>query len=113
MQFAADLRIARKKAGYTQADQAILLSAHQSVVSAIERGNTRPDLYQIVTLSLIYGRSFESLFAEVMQDCARQLQQQIERLSSDGYKSAPTFTRAGSLRHLQHRLKKHLHHGSA
>jgi transcriptional regulator with XRE-family HTH domain len=112
-QFSVDLRLARKKTGYTQADLAILMADHQSTVSAIERGATRPDLNQIITLSLIYGRSFETLFAEVMQDCAQQLQQRLKQLSPEGYKSAHAFNRAGSLRQLQQRLTQQIQHGSA
>ncbi|MEM7494017.1 MAG: helix-turn-helix transcriptional regulator [Pseudomonadota bacterium] len=67
-QFALDLRTARKKAGYTQGDVAHLLDCHQSLVSELERGKQRPRLEQIVDLSLIYGGSFESLFAEVMAE---------------------------------------------
>ena len=41
-QFALDLRLARKKAGYTQDDLAHLLDTHQTVVSQLEHGKRRP-----------------------------------------------------------------------
>ena len=103
-QFAFDLRLARKKAGYTQADIAHLLSSHQSVVSDLERSQVRPTLEQIIELSLIYGRSFESFFAEMMSSCSSTLSKRLERLPSQSRHTAHTFNRSGSLSRLKHRL---------
>jgi len=66
-EFALDLRAARRKAGYTQGDVAHLLDHHQSHVSDLEHGQVQPTLREVVSLSIIYGRSFEGFFAEVMQ----------------------------------------------
>ncbi|MCB2052416.1 MAG: helix-turn-helix transcriptional regulator, partial [Novosphingobium sp.] len=61
-QLALDLRLARRKAGFTQDDAAHLLGVRAPRLSVLEQGRKRPNLVQICTLSLIYGRSFESLF---------------------------------------------------
>src|SRR5680860_649952 len=100
-QFAFDLRLARRKAGYTQKDIAHLLSSHQSLVSDFEHGRKQPNLEQIVELSLIYGRSFESFFAALMDTCQRQLQKRLERLPTRCKPTAETFNRTGSLKHLK------------
>ncbi|MEJ6404939.1 helix-turn-helix transcriptional regulator [Yoonia sp. 2307UL14-13] len=105
-QFAADLRLARRKAGYLQSDIAACLGVQQSVVSALERGTQRPDLEQIITLSLIYGRSFEAFFEELMLECRQRLKGRVRRLGPERRQTAHTFNRAGSLRRLRHRLSQ-------
>ncbi|WP_108813235.1 helix-turn-helix transcriptional regulator [Loktanella sp. Alg231-35] len=112
-QFSADLRLARRKAGYTQADVAALLCDHQSVVSELEDGTTRPDLTQIITLSLIYGRSFEAFFAEMMEDCTRRLKRRLKHLPSNVRQTVHTFNRGASLKALHERLANPRPHGSA
>jgi len=112
-QFSADLRLARRKAGYTQADNAALLCVHQSVVSKLENGARRPDLEQIITLSLIYGRSFEAFFADVMDDCTRRLKRRLKHLPNNVRDTAHTFNRAASLKALHERIAEPIPHGSA
>lgn len=90
-EFALDLRAARRKAGYTQDDVAHLLDHHQSRVSDLEQGRDRPTLKQIITLSLIYGRSFESLFEEVMIESRRDLSVRIACLPMASSRTAGTF----------------------
>lgn len=103
-QFALDLRLARRKAGFTQKDIANLLCSHQSLVSDLERGKERPTLEQIIELSLIYGRSFESFFAELIEDCQTRLLKRVERLPTARKRTAHTFNRSGSLKRLKRRL---------
>jgi transcriptional regulator with XRE-family HTH domain len=112
-QFALDLRLARKKAGYTQADLAHLLSAHQSVVSDLEHGKRQPNVAEIVELSLIYGRSFESFFDEVMTDSRKHLSVRLASLPAPGRKAMSTFNRPGSLARLKRRLAQTPEHGRA
>lgn len=112
-QFALDLRLARKKAGYTQGDIAHLLSVHQSVVSDLEHGKRPPSLTEIVELSLIYGRSFESFFAEVMVEAKEHLTVRLATLPSPGRRTAHIFNRPGSLARLKRRLAEATEHGSA
>ena len=102
-EFALDLRAARRKAGYTQGDIAHLLDHHQSHVSDLEKGQVRPTLEQIVTLSLIYGRSFESLFGEVMTESQSHLTTRLASLPP-GNETAGTFNRGSSLKKLERRL---------
>ena len=103
-EFALDLRLARRKSGFTQRDVAHLLGAHQTLVSELERGRQLPTLEQIVTLSLIYGRSFESLFSELMRTARERLQQRIVHMP-DGVRSyVGTFNRDASIERLARRL---------
>jgi len=112
-QFSLDLRLARKKAGYTQDDVAHLLAAHQSVVSDLEHGKRRPSLDEIITFSLIYGRSFESFFGEVMAETKEHLTVRLSTLPSPTRETAHTFNRPGSLARLKRRLEEIPEHGGA
>ena len=112
-QFPVDLRLARKKAGYTQDDLAHLLTTHQAIVSQLEHGKRRPGLTEIIDLSLIYGRSFESFFAEVMEERKQHLSVRLATLPSPGRKAMSTFNRPGSLARLKRRLAEDQGHGGA
>lgn len=112
-QFAQDLRLARRKAGFTQQDIAQLLSAHQSIVSGLEHGKLSPSLEQIITLSLIYGRSFEAFFAEVMERCRQELIARADALPPTAKQTAETFNRPVSLERLKRRLAEPQDHGGA
>ena len=113
-EFALDLRAARRKAGYTQGDIAHLLAHHQSRVSDLEQGRARPTLEQIVTLSLIYGRSFESLFGEIMAECRAGIKKRLPSLPDLKNQTTGTFNRQSSLKKLEHRLADHENdHGRA
>ena len=104
-EIALDLRAARRKAGYTQGDIAHLLGHHQSYVSDLEQGHEQPTLTQIVTLSLIYGRSFESFFGVVMAECQGALETRLTSLPSSRPATAGTFNRGSSLEKLKRRLQ--------
>lgn len=112
-QFAYDLRLARRKAGYTQRDVAHLLASRQSVVSGLESGNTRPTLEQIIALSLIFGRTFDCLFDELMRERRSQITRQLKTLPDGKKLNVYTFNRSGSLSRLQKRLDSQPYHGSA
>ncbi|WP_227287896.1 helix-turn-helix transcriptional regulator [Boseongicola sp. H5] len=112
-EFALDLRLARRKAGYTQGDMAHLLASHQSAVSDLELGKIRPSLEQIIELSLIYGRSFESLFGELMAERRKLLKKRLSCLPDLGKQTAHTFNRPASLERLKRRLAKPSKNGGA
>ena len=103
-EFALDLRLARRKAGFTQRDVAHLLGAHQTLVSELERGRQLPTLEQIVALSLIYGRSFESLFSALMMIARAQLQKRILRMPTGVRSYVGTYNRDASIERLARRL---------
>ena len=75
--FTLDLKVARKKAGLTQVDCAHLLAITPTLVSQIETGKRMPTVREICTLSLIYGRSFESLFAGIFKDARSDLRERL------------------------------------
>lgn len=95
----------------TQEDIAHLLDLPQSVVSDLENGGMRPSLEQITALSLIYGRSFESLFAEVMAEARIELATRVGTIATVPSVQSQTFNRDGSLQRLSQRLTNPEHHG--
>jgi len=103
--FALDLRLARRKAGYTQRDVAHLLGAQQSAVSDLERGRNLPDLRGIITLSLIFGRSFESLFAELVKETRGRLIKRVKTMPRNVRSFAGTMNREHSVKQLQRSLE--------
>ena len=103
-EFALDLRLQRRKTGFTQSDVAHLMGAHQTLVSELERGRQLPKLEQIVALSLIYGRSFESLFADLMKSARSRLRRRILRMPNGVRSYVGTFNRDASIERLARRL---------
>jgi transcriptional regulator with XRE-family HTH domain len=113
-EFALDLRLARRKAGYTQRDIAHLLSVQQSNISALEHGRVLPSIQEIVTLSVIYGRSFESLFAQLMKNARFALRKRTPTMPKTARNYVATFNRESSIKRLRHRLSAEGDdHGSA
>lgn len=102
--FSLDLRVARRQAGFTQSDIALLLGAHQSHVSDLEQGRTLPSLAEIVSLSLIFGRSFESLFAHLMLAAKTEIGGRMSALPLIVRTYVGTFNRDASLKKLERRL---------
>ncbi|MEW9920373.1 helix-turn-helix transcriptional regulator [Marimonas sp. MJW-29] len=76
-EFTFDLKVARKRAGLTQVDCGHLLGASDNVISQLERGQRLPTLRELCSLSLIYGRSFECLYADLLRDVRKVLTEQL------------------------------------
>lgn len=112
-QFSLDLRLARRKAGYTQDDLSHLLSVQQSLISDLEHGKDRPSLEQIIDLSLIYGRSIESLFDMLMAERRGALADRLSDLPDLSNATVHTFNRDSSLQRLEERLTEADDHDAA
>ncbi len=113
-EFALDLKVARRKAGLTQADCAHLLDAHKSKISLMEHGKAMPSVRDICTLSLIYGRSFESLFGAIMQEARQALRERLATMPSGPSRFIGTFNRRRTLEKLAERLAAQSNdHGAA
>lgn len=76
-EFTFDLKVARKRSGLTQVDCGHLLSASDNIISQIERGQRLPTVRELCALSLIYGRSFECLYADLLRDVRKDLMEQL------------------------------------
>ena len=102
--FSLDLRAARRKAGLTQADCGHLLGGSAKIIRQLEDGQRAPTLTEICTLSLIFGRSFESYFAGLMPDLREALSERLARLPHPKETYAATFNRNATLETLAERL---------
>lgn len=83
-EFIFDLKVARKKSGLTQADCGHLLGKTGKTISQLENGNRLPTIKEISALSLIYGRSFESLFGTLFSEIRRELAENLTTLPEPG-----------------------------
>ncbi|MBK8458707.1 MAG: helix-turn-helix transcriptional regulator [Phyllobacteriaceae bacterium] len=103
-QFALDLRLARRKAGLTQRDTAHLLALDPSKLSKLERGRRLPTLTEIVTLSLIFGRSFEALFSSIIADAREALRRRLPSVPTLARVTVATTNRDATLARLEAQL---------
>ena len=103
--FALDLAAARRKSGLAQKDCAHLLNVHRGRISNIEAGRLTPTLNEFCLLSIIYGRSFESLFASVMAQSRSQLRRRLPTLPEGSDKHLSRFNRNNTLNRLAAQLE--------
>ena len=103
-EFIFDLKVARKKAGLSQADCGHLIGGTNHKVSQLERGDRTPTIREICTLSLIYGRSFESLFGEMFGQVRKDLSTNLETLPGRTSNRPEYFNRTKTLECLAQRL---------
>ncbi len=103
-QFGFDLRLARRKSGFTQCDVAHLIDSHQSNIVALEKGDHLPTLEQICALSIVFGRSFEGLFAEVIEDARTRVRTNLASLPEKYGETALSTNRKANLQRLERRL---------
>lgn len=102
--FALDLRVQRRQAGFTQGDVAQLLGVHQSHISDLEHGRVVPTVFEICSLSLVFGRTFESLFGEIMSAVREGVGRRLALLPDTARSYVGTFNREASLKKLSRRL---------
>jgi len=103
--FVFDLKVARKKSGLSQIDCGHLINVSSHVISQLEKGKRPPTIQEICALSLIYGRTFESLFSEVFVQVRAHLAKALETLPEPKQKDRPeTVNRTNTLNGLASRL---------
>ncbi|MGR3290715.1 MAG: helix-turn-helix domain-containing protein [Paracoccaceae bacterium] len=109
-EFCLDLRAARRNSGLRQVDCAHLMDVQKSKISNLETGRQRPTVKDICMLSMIYGRSFETLFAGIFSEVREELEERLPGLRepSPHYKRA--FNRKNTLDGLEARLKDNPDH---
>lgn len=104
-EFTLDLRAARRNSGLRQVDVAHLMDVHKTKISNLERGHQRPSVKDICTLSMIYGRSFETLFAGIFSEVRAELSGRLVGLSEPEPNYKRRFNRSNTLSSLEDRLK--------
>ena len=104
-EFALDLKVARRKSGLTQEDCAHLLGTFQPKISQMEAGKTMPSVREICTLSIIYGKSFESLFSSIFTDAIRAIRERLTTLPDCPKQWMGRYNRNNTLNALSERLE--------
>jgi transcriptional regulator with XRE-family HTH domain len=102
--FALDLKVARRKAGLSQRECAHLLDVHQTKISQLETGKVIPSIHDICALSLIFGKSFESLFTHVFDAVRAELHGRVASLPESDCNWITKLNRNHTLNQLQERL---------
>lgn len=103
--FALDLKVARRKSGLTQQDCAHLLNSHSAKISLLEQGKTLPSVLELCTLSLLYGKTFESLYGSMAADAQHALKDRLATLPVVSHKWLGRFIRQNTLNKLAARLE--------
>lgn len=103
-QFGFDLRLTRRKSGFTQCDVAHLIDSHQSNIVALEKGDHLPTLEQICALSQVFGRTFEGLFSELIEDARKRVRTNLASLPEKCRETALSANRKANLQRLERRL---------
>jgi len=104
-QFALDLKVARRKSGLSQSDCAHLLDVDRTKISRLERGNCPPTVREFCTLSLVHGKSFESLFGKIFQEVRDALQERLASIPVQSGKRISQFNRTNTLNRLGAKLE--------
>lgn len=104
-EFSLDLRAARRNSGLRQVDCAHLMGADKSKISNLERGRQHPTVRDICTLSMIYGRTFESLFAGIFDEVRADLAMRLPELSEPRPHYKRHLSREKTLQKLEERIE--------
>jgi transcriptional regulator with XRE-family HTH domain len=104
-EFGLDLKVQRRKSGLTQGDAAHLLSVHPSKVSLLESGKVMPSFKDICALTLVYGRSFETLFMNMCTKTARELRQKLNAMPNAPKRWLGSFNRRATLTEIAERVE--------
>jgi transcriptional regulator with XRE-family HTH domain len=104
-EFSLDLRAARRNSGLRQIDCAHLMGTNKTKISNLETGRQRPSVRDICMLSMIYGRSFESLFAGIFDEVRTELAAQLPGLPEPNAHYRRRLNRQRTLASLEARLR--------
>lgn len=103
-EFIFDLKAARKMSGLTQKDCGHLIGGSEYRISQMERGQRLPTIREICTLSLVFGKSFESLYGAIFKEVRKDLEKRLESLPEPDKTIPGHFNRSRTLKRLQQRL---------
>ena len=105
--FSIDLKTARRRSGLSQADCGHLLGVDKRRISAFESGKSIPTVPEICGLSLIFGCSFETLFASVFSEVGSDIERRLAHMPTCGYSFLGHFNRVHTLNRIAARLSDH------
>ena len=104
-EFNLDLKVSRRKSGLTQKDEAHLLAIHPSKVSLMESGKALPNVRDFAALTVIYGRSFDSLFQSIVHDVQLSIKERLRTMPASPQRWLLRFNRQHTLDTVADRLE--------
>lgn len=104
-EFSLDLRAARRNSGLRQVDCAHLMGVHESKISQFETGKVTPSVAEICQLSMIFGRSFESLFTGIFEEVRQEIGARLFTLPEPERSYDRKMNRQSTLKSLEVRLR--------
>lgn len=112
--FTLALKVARRQSGLSQEDCAHLLDTYRVRISRLECGET-PNIVDMCKLSMIYGKSLESLCSEIFREISSELKEKLDTLPQVQEKRSDQFNRSTTISLLATRLEalKKFEHGAA
>lgn len=102
---ASDLTEARNRAGLRQIDVAHLLGVQHARISQIENGKVLPNVIEVATLSIVYGKEMESLVSGLLDQVIANLVERLSAVPSVSRDMPETYQRADTLSDLARRLE--------
>ena len=110
-QFAFDLKLLRRRSGLTQADCAHLLGRGRRHVSRLENGECPPTPEELTALSIMFGRTADSLLLPCVGKVRRDLSRRLEDLPHPVINWMHTFNRQSTLSNLAEHLSTNTDEG--
>ena len=81
------------------------MNSHVDRISRLEAGKVTPTLLEFCKLSVIYGRSFETLFFETMTQAKKEVCHLLPSLPESSTRSLSRFNRNNTLNRLASQLE--------
>lgn len=103
-EYLIELNAARLKAGYLQSDVAHLMGCSTSTLSHLETGKRLPSIKEFCMLTVIFGRTFEALFAGLLEEARADIAAALTQMPEHPDQRCANFNRNASLNQLEEEL---------
>lgn len=103
-EYLIELNAARLKSGYLQSDVAHLMGCSTSTVSHLEAGKRLPTIKEFCMLSVIFGRTFEALFAGLLEEARADIATALTQMPECKDQRCANINRTSSLTRLEEDL---------
>lgn len=104
-EFILELQSMRQKSGLSQEDCAHLMGISPTVFGRLERGDRAPNVEEICTLQLLFGKTFESFYGECVGDARARLRANLQSIPMIPALACDRLTREAFLERLADRLE--------
>ena len=106
-----DLKIARQQSGLRSEDVAALLGVSRARISKLENGIARPQVRELISLAVIYGKSLDDLFQLTASRLTEKIAERLGHLEAINDGSGRNELRTATLGRLYADLSNLNHDG--